>query len=175
MHGFLPRGAGNAVEDDARDRRRRAGGTRGSLWTTTPGGPGVDHSWTVRGQREPRPARPGDRGHKWLGLWRSSRRGRIGGTCPRRSPVATPIDPTSAGFLLAENRNMPMHVAGLHLFEKPEGAGREYARQMFEQMRDEEEIAPLFLKHPYRSIRTGGQLVWKEDQQFDIEHHVRHS
>ena len=89
--------------------------------------------------------------------------------------MATPIDPTSAGFLLAENRNMPMHVAGLHLFEKPEGSGRGYARQMFEQMRDEDEIAPLFLKHPYRSLRTGAQLVWKEDDQFDIEHHVRHS
>ncbi len=89
--------------------------------------------------------------------------------------MPTPIDPTSAGFLLAENRNMPMHVAGLHLFEKPEGAGRDYARRMFDQMRGEEEIAPLFLKHPYRSIRTGGQLVWKEDDQFDIEHHVRHS
>jgi diacylglycerol O-acyltransferase len=89
--------------------------------------------------------------------------------------VATPIDPTSAGFLLAENRNMPMHVAGLHLFEKPEGAGRDYARRMFEQMQGEEEIAPLFLKHPYRSLRTGAQLVWKEDDQFDIEHHVRHS
>ena len=89
--------------------------------------------------------------------------------------MATPIDPTSAGFLLAENRNMPMHVAGLHLFEKPDGAGRDYARQMFEQMQGEEEIAPLFLKHPYRSLRTGAQLVWKEDDQFDIEHHVRHS
>ena len=37
--------------------------------------------------------------------------------------MATPIDPTSAAFLLAENRNMPMHVGGLQLFEKPEGAG----------------------------------------------------
>ena len=37
--------------------------------------------------------------------------------------MVTPIDPTSAGFLLAENRNMPMHVGGLQLFEKPEGAG----------------------------------------------------
>ena len=89
--------------------------------------------------------------------------------------MATPIDPTSAGFLLAENRNMPMHVAGLHLFEKPEDAGRDYARKMFEQMQGEEEIAPLFLKHPYRSLRTGAQLVWKEDDQFDIEHHLRHS
>jgi diacylglycerol O-acyltransferase len=89
--------------------------------------------------------------------------------------VATPIDPTSTAFLLAENRNMPMHVGGLQLFEKPEGAGRGYTREMFEAMRDVEEIRPLYLKHPHRSIRTGGQLVWKEDDQFDIEHHLRHS
>jgi diacylglycerol O-acyltransferase len=89
--------------------------------------------------------------------------------------VATPIDPTSVGFLLAENRNMPMHVGGLQLFKKPEGAGRNYVREMFEEMRDVEEIAPLFLKHPYRSARTAGQLVWRPDDQFDIEHHVRHS
>ena len=89
--------------------------------------------------------------------------------------MATPIDPTSTGFLLAENRSMPMHVGGLQLFEKPEGVGRNYIREMFEEMRDEQEIAPLFLKHPYRSVRTGGQLVWKDDDEFDIEHHVRHS
>jgi diacylglycerol O-acyltransferase len=89
--------------------------------------------------------------------------------------VATPIDPTSVGFLLAENRNMPMHVGGLQLFKKPEGVGRNYVREMYEEMRDVEEIAPLFLKHPYRSARTAGQLVWRPDEQFDIEHHVRHS
>jgi diacylglycerol O-acyltransferase len=89
--------------------------------------------------------------------------------------VATPIDPTSAGFLIAENRNMPMHVGGLQLFKKPEGAGRHYVREMFEQMRDVEEMAPLFLKRPHRSLKTGGQLVWVPDEQFDIEHHVRHS
>ncbi len=89
--------------------------------------------------------------------------------------MATPIDPTAVGFLLAENRSMPMHVGGLQLFEKPEGAGRGYTREMFETMRDVDQIRPLFLKHPYRSIKTGGQLVWKDDDQFDIEHHVRHS
>jgi diacylglycerol O-acyltransferase len=89
--------------------------------------------------------------------------------------VVTPIDPTSAAFLLAENRSMPMHVGGLQLFEKPEGAGDDYTRQMFEAMRDVDEIRPLYLKHPYRSLRTGGQLIWKEDDQFDIEHHLRHS
>ena len=89
--------------------------------------------------------------------------------------MVSPIDPTSAGFLLAENRNMPMHVGGLQLFKKPEGAGRNYIREMYEEMRDVDEIAPLFLKHPHRSLRTGAQLVWKDDEQFDIEHHVRHS
>ena len=89
--------------------------------------------------------------------------------------MATPIDPTSVAFLLAENRSMPMHVGGLQLFEKPEGAGRNYVREMYEQMRDVEDIAPLFLKHPHRSLRTGAQLVWQDDEQFDIEHHVRHS
>ena len=89
--------------------------------------------------------------------------------------MVNPIDPTATGFLLAENRNMPMHVGGLQLFEKPEGAGRNYVREMYEQMRDVDEIAPLFLKHPHRSARTAGQLVWQPDEQFDIEHHVRHS
>ena len=89
--------------------------------------------------------------------------------------MVNPIDPTATGFLLAENRNMPMHVGGLQLFEKPEGAGRGYVREMYEQMRDVEQVAPLFLKHPHRSARTAGQLVWQPDEQFDIEHHVRHS
>ena len=89
--------------------------------------------------------------------------------------MVTPIDPTAVGFLMAENRQMPMHVGGLQLFKKPEGAGRSYVREMYEQMLDVDEIAPLFLKRPHRSVRTGGQFVWVPDEQFDIEHHVRHS
>jgi diacylglycerol O-acyltransferase len=92
-----------------------------------------------------------------------------------RHSVVSPIDPTGTGFLLAENRSMPMHIGGLQLFEKPDGASRTYARQMYEWMCDIEEVAPLFLKRPHRSLATIGQLVWVEDEQFDIEHHVRHS
>jgi diacylglycerol O-acyltransferase len=89
--------------------------------------------------------------------------------------VATPLDPTALGFLLAENRRMPMHVGGLQLYRKPPDAGRNYVRDLFESARDTTDIAPLFLKRPYRSIKTAGQWVWVEDDQFDIEHHVRHS
>ena len=89
--------------------------------------------------------------------------------------MVNPIDPTAVGFLMAENRRMPMHVGGLQLFKKPEGAGRNYATELYQQMRDVEKIAPLFLKHPQRSLKPAGQLVWVEDEQFDIEFHVRHS
>jgi diacylglycerol O-acyltransferase len=68
-----------------------------------------------------------------------------------------------------------MHVGGLQLFKKPEGAGRNYVREMYDEMRQVEDIAPLYLKRPHRSIRTAGQWVWEDDEQFDIEHHVRHS
>jgi diacylglycerol O-acyltransferase len=89
--------------------------------------------------------------------------------------VVTPIDPTSVAFLYAENRRQPMHVGGLQLFKKPEGAGRNYVRDMYETMSTPQAIAPLFLKHPRRSLATAGQYVWEPDAQFDIEHHVRHS
>ena len=89
--------------------------------------------------------------------------------------MATPLDPTAAAFLYAESRSTPMHVGGLQLFTKPEGAGRDYVREIYEQMRSAEDIAPLFLRHPTRSVSTAGQWVWATDELFDIDHHVRHS
>ncbi|RNM14138.1 WS/DGAT/MGAT family O-acyltransferase [Nocardioides pocheonensis] len=85
------------------------------------------------------------------------------------------IDPTSLGFLLAETRSQPMHVAGLQLFEKPDDAGDDFARRLFESALAVEEIAPLFKKRPTLSVGSLGQWVWAEDKQFDIEHHVRHN
>lgn len=89
--------------------------------------------------------------------------------------MLAPIDPTATAFLLAEKRTMPMHVGGLQLFERPADSGPDYVREMFEQMSRAEQVRPLFLKHPHRSLRTAGQLVWRPDDQFDMEHHVRHS
>jgi diacylglycerol O-acyltransferase len=89
--------------------------------------------------------------------------------------VAVPMDPTSAAFLYAENRQMPMHVGGLQLFEKPEGAPRDYARRIYEQMSEVDEMSPLFLKRPTRGITTAGQWAWTQDDNFDLEYHFRHS
>jgi diacylglycerol O-acyltransferase len=89
--------------------------------------------------------------------------------------MAVTIDPPSLAFLLAENRNQPMHVAGLQLFAPPADAPEDFTRQLYEGALAETEVAPLFRKRPFRSVRTAGQWVWAEDKQFDVEHHVRHS
>ena len=89
--------------------------------------------------------------------------------------MIAPVDPTSAGFLISESRSQPMHVGGLQLFRKPEGAGRNYVRDTYASMLEVQQVSPLFIKRPYRSLATGGQWFWTEDDQFDIEHHVRHS
>lgn len=88
--------------------------------------------------------------------------------------MATPLDPTSMAFLFAENRSMPMHVGGLHLYRPPADAGPDYARTLYEQMRDVEEVAPLFHKRPYHSLTMAGAWAWKPDAMFDIDYHVRH-
>lgn len=86
-----------------------------------------------------------------------------------------PMDVTAQGFMLAESRNTPMQVGGLQLFELPEDAGPDWARNQYEQSLNCTEIAPLYLKRPQRSLATGGTWAWTEDKQFDLEYHARHS
>ena len=86
-----------------------------------------------------------------------------------------PLDVTAQGFMTAESRNTPMHVGGLQLFELPEDAGPGWLRDCYEKSIAVERIAPLYLKRPHRSLATGGAWVWKEDEAFDLEYHVRHS
>jgi WS/DGAT/MGAT family acyltransferase len=78
-------------------------------------------------------------------------------------------------FLLTESRATPMHVGGLQVFELPPDAGPGWLREQFEAMLAHTDIAPLFRQRPYRSWRTGGQWAWREDDELDIEYHVRHS
>ena len=78
-------------------------------------------------------------------------------------------------FLLTESRSTPMHVGGLQVFELPEGAGPGWLREQFETMLAYPDVAPLFRQRPYRSLGTGMQWAWREDDELDIEYHVRHS
>jgi diacylglycerol O-acyltransferase len=83
------------------------------------------------------------------------------------------MPPTDSVFLAVEARQRPMHVGGLHLYRPPADAGPDYVRELYRRLTDVDQMAPLFLKRPARSLTTLGQWGWEEDRNFDIEHHVR--
>ena len=70
---------------------------------------------------------------------------------------------------------MPMHVGGLQLFTKPEGAGRNYVHDLYEPAPRHRRHRAAVPQAPVAVGATGGQWVWREDDEFDIEYHVRHS
>src|SRR3954452_15989350 len=81
--------------------------------------------------------------------------------------------PPQSMFLLSETRDQPMHVGSLQLFSSPEGSGPEFLREMYEQILSQTDIATIFRRRPYRSMATLGQWAWEDDEQIDLEHHVR--
>ena len=75
-------------------------------------------------------------------------------------------------FLLLESRKQPMHVGGLFLFELPEeeqGIDSDFVYQLVRQMQ-KSEVPPSF---PFNQVLEH-LLFWKEDENFDVEHHFRH-
>lgn len=80
-----------------------------------------------------------------------------------------------AMFLLPESREQPMHVGSLQLFTPPAGSGPGYLTQLYQDSLRATDIAKAFRQRPHRSLTTLGQWTWVEDQDIDLEHHVRHS
>ncbi|WP_435979794.1 WS/DGAT/MGAT family O-acyltransferase [Psychrobacter sp. DM4] len=75
-------------------------------------------------------------------------------------------------FLLLESRRQPMHVGGLFLFELPEdeqGPNSDFVYNLVQQMQTST-VPPSF---PFNQVLEN-LLFWKEDDEFDVEHHFRH-
>lgn len=68
-----------------------------------------------------------------------------------------------------------MHVGGLQLFSLPEGAGPEWVLGLYDELVARTEIRPLFRRRPVRSLWSLGAWSWVDDDDVDLEHHVRHS
>lgn len=83
----------------------------------------------------------------------------------------TPLSVSDNLFLMLEKRQQPTHIAGLQLFDFPEGAPNNYVTQFAEQLREyRQPLAPYNKRLVYRM----GRPYWKTDSQFDLEHHFRH-
>ena len=84
---------------------------------------------------------------------------------------------TDAAFLYIESRETPMHVGGINLFEFPEGADE----QEFMQRLADAYLSTTKLRKPFGDVvKTGalgqyGPLYWQEDEDLDLDYHVRHS
>jgi diacylglycerol O-acyltransferase len=85
------------------------------------------------------------------------------------------VAPSDAMFLIPENRDQPMHVGSLQLFESPPGAGPDSLGELYRQALQVQDVAPVFTKRPVRGLSTLGQWAWVQDDAIDLEHHVRHS
>jgi diacylglycerol O-acyltransferase len=80
-------------------------------------------------------------------------------------------------FLLAEQRETPMHVGGINLFTLPDGVNeQQFLHQLAANMRSAKELQPPFGDR----LKTGrlgllGPAYWEPDTSLDLEYHIRHS
>lgn len=72
-------------------------------------------------------------------------------------------------FLALETKKQPMHVAGVCVFELPEGADDGFLYQLIDDMKMND-TPPTF---PFNQVLDKG-LFWKTEDNFKVEHHFRH-
>jgi diacylglycerol O-acyltransferase / wax synthase len=82
---------------------------------------------------------------------------------------------TDSMFLLVESREHPMHVGGLQLFKKPDGAGPEYLRDIRRNLLDSDNMRSVFRRRPARPVNTLGHVAWTTDANLELDYHFRHS
>jgi diacylglycerol O-acyltransferase / wax synthase len=87
------------------------------------------------------------------------------------------MSPLDSVFLTIESREHPMHVGGLQLFEPPEGAGPEFAREIRDTLVTNRDFQPTFRKHPAWTFGAVPSVAWSYDDpdDVDIDYHVRRS
>lgn len=81
------------------------------------------------------------------------------------------MSPQDAMFFFLEQRRQPMHVAALHIYTPPRGAGEGFVQDLYQSWRKYPEALPPFNLRPHR---TRGRWAWEEDGEFDVDYHLRH-
>ena len=81
------------------------------------------------------------------------------------------LSPTDSAFLWMETRNQPMHVAGLNIYTPPDGDPHAFVtRLMAHWSREVQAHRPFNL----RPVLRMGLWYWEEDQEFELDYHLRH-
>jgi diacylglycerol O-acyltransferase len=85
---------------------------------------------------------------------------------------------TDRSFLIAETREVPMHVGGLSLYRFPDGVDeQDFLTELGGILRSSEEMRPPFGECLSQGLlaRSGLTQHWVPDENFDIDFHIRHS
>jgi WS/DGAT/MGAT family acyltransferase len=81
-----------------------------------------------------------------------------------------------AMFLASESRESMMHVGGLLIFDPPQNAQPGFLRDLADELRRSPEVhAPWSLKLNHPDFLSHPRQVWIEDDDFDMEYHLRRS
>jgi diacylglycerol O-acyltransferase len=83
-----------------------------------------------------------------------------------------------ANFLMAENRETPMHVGGVHLYRYPKGVNkREFLAGLKDILLSGEDLRPPFNQRLASNVLSRANLAfsWETDRDIDLDYHVRHS
>ena len=78
-------------------------------------------------------------------------------------------------FIYGETPSSKMHVAGLLPFTPPEGATADYLRQLVDEARKRDIVAPWNRKLAHPRLRYSPLHSWVTDDDFDFDYHVRRS
>ena len=81
-----------------------------------------------------------------------------------------PLSPMDQTFLWVERRNQPMHVGGLQLITPPADAPPDFVQKIADRIRNPARAVPPFNQ---RLVQRLGAWFWTEDEDFDLEAHVR--
>ena len=86
-----------------------------------------------------------------------------------------PLGTVDTSFLLAENRQTPMHTGGLMLFSYPEGADEHWLHETLSGNDDPAAVQFPFNQKLAWPLRRLGLPHWVTDEHLDTHYHVRHS
>lgn len=89
----------------------------------------------------------------------------------------TRLNPLDAAWLFTESRATPNHVGGLLQFKLPEGAPRDFLRQLMAQFRNHRQFKAPWNRRLKLPFNKNPVPVWVEaaDDEIDLEYHVRHA
>ena len=83
-----------------------------------------------------------------------------------------------ANFLMAENRETPMHVGGINLYRYPKGVNkRAFLAGLKEILVSGTDLRPPFNQRLSNDFLSRASLAfsWEKDDDIDLDYHVRHS